>query len=253
MRRFGLASTVVAACVLVAGTVGTAADDGSGAAPAPVVVELFTSQSCNSCPPADRFLAELADRRGIIALSLHVTHWNTLGWRDRLATVAATKRQRAYRWSLKQGTVYTPQMVIDGRYQEVGSRRAEVETLIDRARSEPPAVTVELTPKGPGRFRAVLGSATGFGGTADVWLFLFDHRHRVSIDGGENVGTTLDYRNVVRELTRVAAYMGEEQRLTLPARGDEGEARAGAAIVVQEPRAGRILGAAMIRFDTHGR
>src|SRR5690606_23996855 len=104
------------------------------AADRPVVVELFTSQGCSSCPPADRFLGELAARPGVIALGLHVDYWDYIGWKDPYARRAHTERQRDYSRTLNQRYVYTPQMVINGAFQAIGSDRAAVDGLIEEAR-----------------------------------------------------------------------------------------------------------------------
>src|SRR5689334_7353524 len=100
----------------------------------PVVVELFTSQGCNSCPPADAFLGELAARPDVLALSLHVDYWDYIGWKDPFAQRAYTERQRSYSRALNQRFVYTPQMVIDGTLQGVGSETATINKLIEKAR-----------------------------------------------------------------------------------------------------------------------
>ena len=102
----------------------------SVAEPAPVVVELFTSQGCSRCPPADAYLAELARRPDIVALSFHVDYWNYVGWRDPFSSTRWSKRQRDYGASLNRRFVYTPQIVVDGRDESIGSRRPRVEALI---------------------------------------------------------------------------------------------------------------------------
>ena len=103
----------------------------------PVVVELYTSQGCSSCPPADAFLGELARQDDVIALSLHVDYWDYMGWTDTFASPVTTARQRAYKQALNSRYVYTPQIVVDGRGHAVGSRRAEVRTLIAEAQARP--------------------------------------------------------------------------------------------------------------------
>src|SRR5579863_6180669 len=96
----------------------------AGAAPRPVVVELFTSQGCSSCPPADALLAELAKQDGVIALGFHISYWNGLGWKDPLSSEASTDRQKAYAGRFNGGQVYTPQIVVDGTAEMIGSDRA---------------------------------------------------------------------------------------------------------------------------------
>src|SRR5438876_198466 len=114
------------------------------AAERPIVVELFTSQGCSSCPPADALLAELADRPGILALSFHVDYWDRLGWKDPFSSPAATRRQQRYADLLGLATVYTPQIVVDGKWQAVGSDRAEVERALGSARGRRDEVPVAL-------------------------------------------------------------------------------------------------------------
>src|SRR5947207_9546964 len=111
----------------------------------PVVAELFTSEGCSSCPPADALLAELAKRPDVLALSFHVDYWDRLGWKDPFSSRAATDRQNRYAKLLKLATVYTPQIVVDGRWEAVGSDRADVERALDRARRDRREVPVPLS------------------------------------------------------------------------------------------------------------
>ena len=142
MTRF---STFVAATVLLLFVAP------AGAAERPIVVELFTSEGCSSCPPADALLAELASRPDVLALSFHVDYWDRLGWKDPFSSAAATDRQRNYAKLLGTGTVYTPQIVVDGRWQAVGSDRSEVERAIAAAHQSEAAVPVALAfEHGPG-------------------------------------------------------------------------------------------------------
>src|SRR5246127_3918229 len=110
----------------------------------PPLVELFTSEGCSSCPPADALLAELAGRPDVLALSFHVDYWDRLGWRDPFSSPAATERQQRYAELLRLATVYTPQIVIDGKRQAVGSNRGEVERALNSARRSHEGVPVEL-------------------------------------------------------------------------------------------------------------
>src|SRR5712671_4480747 len=110
----------------------------------PIVVELFTSQGCSSCPPADALLAELAKRPDVLALSFHVDYWDRLGWKDPYSSRAATDRQNRYAKLLALHTVYTPQIVVDGKWEAVGSDRADVERALDLARRDRPEVPVTL-------------------------------------------------------------------------------------------------------------
>src|SRR6516164_7919120 len=110
----------------------------------PIVVELFTSEGCSSCPPADKLLAELANRPDVLALSFHVDYWDRLGWKDPYSSREATKRQNRYATLLDLATVYTPQIVVDGKWQAVGSDRPDVEHAIELARGNRREVPVRL-------------------------------------------------------------------------------------------------------------
>jgi hypothetical protein len=181
----------------------------------PVVVELFTSQGCNTCPPAEAFLRELAGRSDLIAIELHVDYWDYIGWRDPFATRALTHRQRAYSRAMEQRYVYTPQMIIDGRFQEVGSERDAVERLIERARGAKPAgPTIEAMPArgdAPQRVR-ISGPVPG---PAVVWAAALDPMHETEVLRGENGGRRLVNTNVVRRLERLGTYDGTAIELPL--------------------------------------
>jgi hypothetical protein len=180
----------------------------------PVVVELFTSQGCSSCPPADAFLAELArDRTDVLPLGFHVTYWNGLGWRDPFSLDAATARQRHYAALLSADGVYTPQMVIDGRHDVVGSDRAAVLAAIRAAADKAPA--------GPElRLTRQAGSVTldagGGQGRATLWLIGYDHEHRTAIGRGENSGRSLLEANIVRGIVEAGVWTGGSLHVSLP-------------------------------------
>ena len=208
----------------------------------PVVVELFTSQGCNSCPPADAFLDELGDREGIIALSLHVDYWDYIGWRDPFADPAYTERQRDYEKRLDNRFIYTPQMVVDGRIDVVGSRREKVERAIARA-SEQQKLSIEVSPSS---VTIPAGPAPRSGAT--VWLALLDRKHETPVGTGENRGRKLVNRNVVRSLTQIGIWNGEALTLPLDAEGALAQGRYACAILVQADGTGPILGAALVEF-----
>ncbi len=212
-------------------------------ADAPVVVELFTSQGCNSCPPADAFLGELAMRPDVVALSLHVDYWDYIGWKDPFARPEATARQRAYGRSLGRNMVYTPQMVIDGEVDEVGSDRAGVLRKIAAARRG--KIAVELRETAPGQWRVILpGAAIDLAEPATVWLAVFDREKTTVVPRGENAGVTLKNYHVVREWRRLGEWNAQpaEFPLDVAAGGD------GCAVIVQAGETGPVLGAALIHF-----
>jgi hypothetical protein len=211
-----------------------------------VVVELFTSQGCSSCPPADKYLGELARRDDVVALSFHVDYWNYIGWRDPYSDPKWTKRQQAYGQHLKKRYVYTPQMVIDGRTESVGSRRGRIRDLIARAGERQKLNIVVSHPDRDNLHIRIPGSAEYKGAPATIWLALYDSEHATAVKAGENEGETITNTNVVRSMTPVGTWRGEELTLSL-ALADFGVAgRDGCAVLVQERNIGAILGAAAI-------
>ena len=180
----------------------------------PNLVELFTSEGCSSCPPADALLAELANRPDVLALSFHVDYWNGLGWKDPYSSRAATERQDRYATLLDLATVYTPQIVVDGKWQAVGSNRAAVEQALDRARRDRRDVPVSLA-LANGQARLKLGPG-GDGMAASVLLIGFDRRHVSAVKGGENGGRTLAHVDVVRGVEEIARFDGSAGEIAAP-------------------------------------
>ncbi|MCY4239129.1 MAG: DUF1223 domain-containing protein [Rhodospirillaceae bacterium] len=217
----------------------------AGAQPAKrwVVVELFTSQGCYSCPPADRFLGKLAKRKDVLALSFHVDYWNYLGWRDPYSSHQATRRQRSYAWAMKRRSVYTPQIVVDGTLQGIGSYTGTINGLIDlRKQAQDSGVTVAIR-NGAKSLTVSLKGGLQFG-DCTVWLVYFDNKHTTAIPRGENAGKTLTYYNVVREFRRAAVYKGKNLEFPLPRSSKNGPKHDNIAVIVQRPRGGQIVGAA---------
>ena len=230
-----LAQSAAIAAVLVSGPALAAADK--------VVVELFTSQGCSSCPPADRLLGELAERDDVIALSFHVDYWNYLGWEDPFSSVSSTNRQRTYRAAFGLRYVYTPQIVIGGAAQEVGSHRGKVLRAIERVRATQ-QVMVDIS--NPDK-KTVIVSLRGVekpSGPATVWLFAYDKSHSTDIGRGENSGVKLVNTNVVRETRMIGEWTGKDLKITLPIGMMGIDKQDGCAIVVQSKDGGRIYGAA---------
>ena len=209
----------------------------ASAADRPVVVELFTSQGCSSCPPANAYLNELArDRGDVLALAFHVTYWDRLGWKDPFSMQAATERQDRYDHKFGDGS-YTPEIVIDGASSHVGSRRDEVGPAIDVAKRKGRTATNVSVTRESGKLTIEVGEGSGSG---KVLLVGFDHAHETAIRRGENGGRTLRESNVVRSVREVADWQGKTLHVgeTFP----EGE---DAAVIVQAPD-GRIVGAARL-------
>ncbi len=216
----------------------------------PTVVELFTSQSCYSCPPAEALLGELAPRENLIALEFHVDYWDDLvygsagRWKDLFSDPAFTARQRRYAARIRNGGVYTPQAVIDGVVHTVGSRRGRVLRLIERSARTVKPVRVSVEPAPGGGFTVTLESRAGRPSAA-VLLARYDLRHVTPVEAGENKGKTLTNHHVVRELREV----GQVGRWTgKPAEIPLADLRLGpnqgCAVIVQAHEQGAILGAA---------
>ena len=206
------------------------------AASRPVVVELFTSEGCSSCPPADAYLTSLTGRRDILPLAFHVTYWNSLGWRDPFSTEAATSRQANYAGRLGGGS-YTPEMVVDGRRGLVGSERGEVASAISASRGEAEnAAPVSLSRSGNG-ISVAIGQGQGSG---RVLLIGFDPRHETQVGRGENSGRTLTESNIVRSMRSIGEYRGA--RLIVSAPRGSGQDTA----VIVQATDGRIIGAARL-------
>jgi hypothetical protein len=199
----------------------------------PVVIELFQSQGCSSCPPANAALNAIAPRNDVIALSYAVTYWDRLGWKDKFADPAFTQRQYDYRDALKAGSVYTPQVVLNGSKAIVGNGKGELERAVaaTKAISGGPAITAA-------NGQVSIGTGTG---KATVWLIRYDPRtQNVAVKAGENNGRTLPHRNIVRQLSKLGSWSGKAASFTLPASKD---ANLRSVILVQQGVAGPIMSA----------
>ena len=240
------------ALFLLAATGTGAAWAGSPAAMNPVVVELFTSQGCSDCPPADRVVTELAARKDVIALSLPITYWDMLGWRDTLATEANTQRQRAYSRSMKRSGIYTPQMIIGGMDDVVGNQRdkvmaaiAAIAAIAARDGTEH-HLSIAVSPAADHVTIAIAGEKRRRGDpeiAATIWVMRTLSHVTVMVGGGENSNRELNYTNVVRDLQRAGSWDGGPQTVTLPITFEPGR-RDGIAVIVQDHDYGRVLGAA---------
>jgi len=203
------------------------------------VVELFTSQGCSSCPPANANLTRLASRPDVLALSFGVTYWDQLGWTDTFASPAFTARQRDYQKGLHNDNVWTPQVVVDGRADVVGQNLREIERLITAHRPFQGPVIVLNRAGGRDGVGLSGGTATG---PADVWLVRYDPRViDVPVRRGENGGRTLPHVDSVRELTRLGDWRGQTVGYALPVATQTGLRTA---VLVQAPNGGPILSAA---------
>ena len=185
----------------------------------PVVIELFTSQGCSSSPPADALLGELSARPGVVAMSFNVDYWDYLGWRDSLGSPEGTRRQRDYAARRGDGHVYTPQMVINGRLQMLGSDRPGLLAAIAReaARDASDGIAVSLA-SGRREISVEVAEAPRqeLRQEATIWVATLVPQAVVTIPRGENAGRTVSYTNVVRKLVPAGMWHGRQTGLSLP-------------------------------------
>jgi hypothetical protein len=220
-----------------------------GLAKRQVVVELYTSQGCSSCPPADALIGHLVDHSDVLALSLPVTYWDMLGWKDTLASEANTHRQKAYAGAMGRGGIYTPQIIVDGISDVVGSREAQVEAAISARRLDMRDIPLNVSTSSEAVHIAIGALPEKGGADATVWLFHVLSHASVRIGAGENKGRNMDYHNVVRDVRAVAIWKGQPLSLDVP-RSDQGAGGYDAiAVLVQENAYGRVIGARVIRVS----
>jgi len=256
-----LLTVLLALAVLAGGAF--AADDHS------ILVELFTSQGCSSCPPADALLTKLTQRKGLIAISLPITYWDMLGWKDTLASQANTNRQKAYAAALGRGGVYTPQIVVGGTKDVVGSREDDVEAAIDaeaqeRADTSNPDGALQevsdnnLTASSVGiglartsqKLQVSIGAAPDVGPkhklNATIWMFRLRSAVPVRIGAGENSGRSWTYRNVVSDIKDLGRWDGRAVSFAVAPADAKTPAHDAVVVIVQQGGYGRVLGAAYI-------
>lgn len=216
------------------------------------VLELFTSQGCSSCPPADAFLGTLQNREDVIALSLPVDYWDYLGWKDTLARPENTKRQRRYATTNGYGSVYTPQIVVNGVSHAVGSRPHEVENAIKLARKLLSARSVPMhvyMDKNDIVIEAGASQNSLKTKSATIWLAHVSSKETVNIGRGENNGRSITYYNVVRDMKKVGVWTGKATRISVSdhnfmPKGLEGLDTC--VVLLQEGTDGAIIGAARL-------
>jgi hypothetical protein len=208
----------------------------------PVVVELYTSQGCNSCPPADMLLGMLTERDDVIALSLHVDYWDYLGWADTLAHPSFTKRQRSFARSLGERTVFTPQMIVQGSASIVGSHERDLERQIREARSAAPLVNISAD-RDPGKVSISLSPTGASAPESVIYCVEYSALETVEIERGENAGKRIDYANVVRSWRKIGEWDGRSQK-TISAELMGGMP---VVVIVQEKGTGPILAAMKVR------
>ena len=225
-------------------------NDASGKASNVVaVVELFTSQGCSSCPPADKLLKHYVDRSDVIAVSVPINYWDYLGWKDTYASARNTERQRKYAESRGDGAVYTPQLVVNGQKHLVGFDRRGIDKAIAIAALNRPTFPVPLTATIKEDVIEVdIGDVPN--GTeaksATVWLGMVQKMGKVSIQRGENSGRKLTYYNVVREFSPIGMWEGEAKKIRIPMNAVEESEHSSCVVLLQTNGTGPIIGATWI-------
>jgi hypothetical protein len=214
----------------------------ANAQPRPAVVELFTSEGCSSCPPAEAYLGELAERRDVIALAFHVDYWDDLGWRDRFGLAAAVQRQSLYAKTLRRSSAYTPQVVIDGQADYVGSDRTAIGRSLAANRD---GVAIALSVR-DGQILIDLAAQAKVA-ASDIVLVGYRRQAVSAIGRGENAGRTLTEFNIVRVIRTVGQWDGKAQRFQAGVDSFPADATDVAALV-QPVGQGPIIGAAIGRL-----
>ena len=218
----------------------------------PVVIELFTSQGCSDCPAADRIVAELAKRTDVLALSLPITYWDMLGWKDTFATEANTYRQKSYAKTMNRSGIYTPQLIVDGKLDVVGNQRDRVMSAIAARHAQIAMETPINLALGiaSGRVEIAIPAATARTKEktlATIWVMRTLSNATVNVQQGENKNHKLTYANLVRELHRAGEWTGEAMKIDLPMTTGKSK-HDGVAVVLQSHDYGQILAAAMIKL-----
>ena len=233
----------------VAAVMGTALTTGASyAADSMPVVELFTSQGCSSCPPADKLFESYAKRTDVVALSFAVDYWDYLGWKDTLASPKYSERQREYARGRGDGQVYTPQMIINGRDHAVGSNRATIEAALAKSASALKAspIGMTLTADGKGLDVESRSGAAGAPQPATIWIVSVAPKQLVRVTRGENSGRDLTYFNVVRDIVPIGTWAGTKATLAIDrSKLPKGDGMRHAALV-QAGKGGPLVAAAWL-------
>jgi hypothetical protein len=213
------------------------------------VVELFTSQGCSSCPPADKVLGELAKDPNVIALSLPIDYWDYLGWKDTLADARFTARQKAYSRSRGDRDVYTPQVIVNGSANVIGSDRAKIEGAIDATKKAEAVMSVPVSMSLSGKQINVSVAASNKNASrhGEVWICAVSRAVPIAIGRGENRGREVTYHNVVRNLLKVGDWNGSAGSWIVPLENISREGVDAAVVYVQDgnrDNPGAMLGGA---------
>jgi hypothetical protein len=221
------------------------------AAEQPVIVELFTSQGCSSCPKADAYLKSLRDMPGVVVLSYHVDYWDYLGWRDTLGGPEYSQRQYDYAKSRDDGNVYTPQLVINGGMHYVASKRSVVSDAIDAALVKDKGRWVDVTMADNSTDVMINVGSGDQTKSATLWLLAYAPSISTAIEKGENAGRTIEYYNVVRKMVPAGMWHGEESKIVLPKSSVIPEDCKGWVALLQEGTVGPVIGVATGGIASH--
>ena len=180
------------------------------------VVELFTSQGCHSCPPADKVISEFAAAKEVLGIGIHVDYWDYLGWKDKFASKSNTQRQYDYAKVLRERQVYTPQAIINGQVHEVGSRKARIEHLIAKLHQDGRGLTVPVNVSIEDDTMAIAIPQDSSAPDATLYLFSMNRTQSVEIANGENGGKTLEYHNILRDIQPLGMIKAEGLQVNFP-------------------------------------
>ena len=205
MKNFLTLSVIALASMIAPQNIAGAQPNG------PILVELFTSQGCSSCPPADQIMSQLANNPNFIPISYHVTYWDYIGWKGSLGRRFSDKRQRAYSEFKNSKRVYTPQMVINGQKEFVGSRKNEADRNLGKAK---PVANIQMTGKTPNEAMITLPPMRA--GQYAIWIAGIDAAHSEKITRGENRGKNITYTNTVITLDQGERWDGKAKTVTIP-------------------------------------
>ena len=243
-KATGWLSSALGICAMVAVVTPVNADPRA-------VVELFTSQGCSSCPPADKVLGDLANDPNVIALSLPVDYWDYLGWKDTLADSRFSARQKAYSGMRGDRDVYTPQAVVNGSLHVLGSDRAGIEKAAAVTKKNDSVMSVPVTMTKSGK-QIDIAVAAGSGKSGEIWICAVSKQVPITIARGENRGHQITYHNVVRGVLKVGDWNGKAGSWSVPLENIVRDGVDAAAVYVQDgnrDKPGAMLGAAFTSLN----
>ncbi len=217
----------------------------SGAFARPVVIELFTSDGCSYCPPAEAYMGELTQRPDVLPLTFHVTYWDRIGWKDEYGDELFTNRQTLYQLGWKQRSNYTPQVVVDGLDDASGADKKRIEGLMNQAKQGMVDVPVKLVVDAE-KMTITLPDRKG-APVADVWVLGFDRERESSPSRGENKGKKLMTHHVVRHMQKAGQWDGVAQDISVPKEWSLSPDRV--AVILQQEGQGRVLGVAVADYN----